>query len=244
MKKGEVFTEELTMTNHGLLKAYGLRPNLPENTEYAKFEFLGRFPSTLEPGQSVSIPYKVVALKDFDDYTQASATGAGNSKTQWLNVGDINVSGFYYCNAGVIIFVAPGCLFVVSSNFSFTFGGSIHFSDIDLGGKTTIRQNADGSVTSSTGTTSVTIRGHSGSGGSSGSSTSGETSNLADAISNNNSDSSGGGGGASNQPVSQPHYSGASYNIKLDKNNTLRGCRKMTSAGISMAVGSAFAGCE
>jgi hypothetical protein len=239
MNKGEVFTDELVMTNHGLLKAYGLKPRLPKNTEYAKFEFLGDFPSTLGPGQSISIPYKVIALKDFDDYAQASATGAGE---RVLNVGDISVSGFYYCNAGIIIFVAPGCLFVVSKGFSFTFGGSITVEGVDLGGSTTIRQNPDGSVTTDNGTVEVTIRGG---GSSSGSTTTGSTENLSDAISNNNPGGGGGGGGGStNQPVSEPFYEGPSYAIKIDGNNKLQGCRKMTNAGISMAVGSAFAGCE
>lgn len=244
MKKGEVFTEELTMTNHGLLKAYGLKPNLPESTEYTRFEFLGEFPSTLDPGESVSIPYKVVALKDFDDYAEGAATGAG--KVKWLDVGDINVSGFYYCNAGVIIFVAPSCLFVVSQGFNFFLGGSIKVTGIDMGEPTTIGLNPDGSVTSSNETISVTIRGHnSPSSSSSGPDTSGTTSNLADAISNNNPSGTGTSGtGSTNQPVSQPHYSGDVYSIKIDKNNTLRGCRKMTNAGISIAVGSAFAGCE
>jgi len=252
LKKGEVFTGELTMVNHGLLKAYGLRPNLPENNEYARYEFLGEFPSTLDAGESYTVAYKITALNDFDAYSAGSSTGAG--KQPWLNIGDAGVSGFYYCSSGVVIFVAPDCLFVVATNFNFFLGGSIDVSDIDIGGGgfDTV-QNPDGSTTTSNGTVSVTISGggsssggSSSGGSSSGSTTSGSRENLGDRVGGSGSGGGSGssGGGSSGSPaVSEPLYEGTSYKIKVG-NSHLSGCQKMTEGGIAIAVGAAFSGCE
>src|SRR5690606_25772881 len=226
LKKGEVFTGELTMVNHGLLKAYGLRPELPKTNEYARYEFMGEFPSTLDAGASYTIAYKITALSDFDAYSSGSATGAGSQP--WLNIGDISVSGFYYCLSGLVIFVAPDCLFIVSTNFSFTLGGSVKVSDINIGGgRFSTVQNPNGSTTTSNGTVSVTVSsggsssgGSSSGGSSSGSTTSGSRENLGDRVGGSSgsggSGSGSSGGGTSGSPaVSEPLYEGTSYKIKV-----------------------------
>ena len=66
MRKGDVFQGELTLTNYGLIRADAIRASLPSGDARAKIEYLRTVPDTLEAGDVVVIPYRIIALQSFD----------------------------------------------------------------------------------------------------------------------------------------------------------------------------------
>ncbi|UUY07323.1 hypothetical protein LRS11_16035 [Pseudomonas sp. J452] len=66
MRKGDVLQGELELTNYGLVRADNVQANLPAGDARAKIEYLRPVPSTLNAGDVVVIPYRVLALQSFD----------------------------------------------------------------------------------------------------------------------------------------------------------------------------------
>ncbi|MCX2802078.1 fibronectin type III domain-containing protein [Microbulbifer thermotolerans] len=77
MKKGDVFTGELSLTNYGLIRADEVQGLLPSGNDVVSFEFLAEVPETLEAGEVVYIPYRITALRDFNPSEEGAASGAG-----------------------------------------------------------------------------------------------------------------------------------------------------------------------
>jgi hypothetical protein len=77
LEKGEVFQGEFTITNHGLIEAYDVKANLPTGDDFARFDYLVDIPDTIQPGQVVRVPYRIVALQDFLPSGDGDATGGG-----------------------------------------------------------------------------------------------------------------------------------------------------------------------
>ena len=66
MRAGDVFYGELVLSNYGLIGAYEVRLELPENDPYLRYELLqDSVPTVLEAKQQVVIPYRLTALRDF-----------------------------------------------------------------------------------------------------------------------------------------------------------------------------------
>ncbi len=53
MKQGDIFYGELSLTNHGLIRAENVRASLPTGNHLASFDFLSEVPDTLEAGGRV-----------------------------------------------------------------------------------------------------------------------------------------------------------------------------------------------
>lgn len=83
MKKGEIFQGELTLSNRGLIQADNVEANLPTGDAYAKFEYMVQVPDTLMPGQVVVIPYRIVALQDFEPSGDGQSSGGGCVSRQY-----------------------------------------------------------------------------------------------------------------------------------------------------------------
>lgn len=83
MEKGQVFYGELTLTNYGLLQADTVTTQYPKGDEFTRFEFLADTPETLGPGEFVVIPYRVIALQNFDPGLDGNATGGGCVNLQY-----------------------------------------------------------------------------------------------------------------------------------------------------------------
>ncbi|XXF08322.1 hypothetical protein J3Q00_20425 [Pseudomonas sp. D2-3] len=66
MRKGDVFQGELTLTNYGLIRADEVSASLPSGDARTRIEYLRTVPDTLEAGDVVVIPYRIVALQSFD----------------------------------------------------------------------------------------------------------------------------------------------------------------------------------
>jgi len=66
MRKGDVFQGELTLTNYGLIRADEVSASLPSGDARTRIEYLRTVPNTLEAGDVVVIPYRIVALQSFD----------------------------------------------------------------------------------------------------------------------------------------------------------------------------------
>ncbi|MDF2075913.1 hypothetical protein P2Q70_15145, partial [Pseudomonas mendocina] len=66
MRKGDVFQGELTLTNYGLIRADKVRASLPTGDARTRIEYLRTVPETLEAGDVVVVPYRIVALQSFD----------------------------------------------------------------------------------------------------------------------------------------------------------------------------------
>jgi len=77
MKEGDIFHGELTLTNHGLIRADNVVTSMPSGNHLASFEFLSQVPDTLEAGDVFVLPYRVQALQDFDPAEDGSASGGG-----------------------------------------------------------------------------------------------------------------------------------------------------------------------
>ncbi|WP_265303018.1 Ig-like domain-containing protein [Verminephrobacter eiseniae] len=63
MAAGDVHYGELSLTNHGLVRADNIRARLPQSDAHFRFEFLANIPSTLQARQRVTIPYRITALQ-------------------------------------------------------------------------------------------------------------------------------------------------------------------------------------
>src|SRR5690606_32695430 len=77
MKQGDLFHGELTLTNHGLIRATNVQSQLPQGNDLARIEFLREIPATLEAGEVFTLPYRIQALRDFNPAADANATGGG-----------------------------------------------------------------------------------------------------------------------------------------------------------------------
>ncbi|WP_255989553.1 Ig-like domain-containing protein [Chitinolyticbacter albus] len=77
MAGGDVYYGELSLTNHGLIRADNVKMHLPKSDQFFRFEFLVDVPPTLEAKQRITIPYRVVALKSLEEAAGGSASGAG-----------------------------------------------------------------------------------------------------------------------------------------------------------------------
>jgi uncharacterized delta-60 repeat protein len=99
MAAGDVYYGELTLTNHGLIRAEHLRQQLPQSDAYFQYEFLVDLPSELEAKQRVTIPYRVIALQSLEEAAgdgNASGGGCHNYSNFYSVVGD------YKCINGTI----------------------------------------------------------------------------------------------------------------------------------------------
>ena len=76
MNPGDVYYGELSLTNHGLIRADEVKQQLPRSDAFFRYEFLVDVPSSLLPKQRVTIPYRIVALQSLDAQS-GSASGAG-----------------------------------------------------------------------------------------------------------------------------------------------------------------------
>lgn len=63
MCEGDVHQSELRITNHGLVRADDVELVAPPSDDYFRYEFLGNVPSVVEAGESLIVPYRIVALK-------------------------------------------------------------------------------------------------------------------------------------------------------------------------------------
>ena len=99
LRKGEVFQGEFTITNHGLVEAFDVEATLPSGDDYARFDYLTEIPDTLAPGQVVRVPYRIVALQDFEPSGDGEATGGGCVKREYKAICDYSAQ----CAVGTII---------------------------------------------------------------------------------------------------------------------------------------------
>lgn len=99
LRKGEVFQGEFTITNHGLIEAFDVEATLPSGDDYARFDYLTEIPDTLAPGQVVRVPYRIVALQDFEPSGDGEATGGGCVKREYKAICDYSAQ----CAVGTII---------------------------------------------------------------------------------------------------------------------------------------------
>ena len=99
MAVGEVFYGELNLTNHGLVRADDVTQQLPTSDGVFRFEFLADVPQTLQAKQRVTIPYRVIALKDLEaEASTGTASGGGCYSYSYKLVAPYN----YECANGVI----------------------------------------------------------------------------------------------------------------------------------------------
>lgn len=99
MNAGDVYNGELTLTNHGLVRADNVKQSLPPSDSYFRYEFLVDIPPTLEAKQSITVPYRIIALQSLD--TAASASTAGGAGCyNYSNKTDFSCS--YVCANGTV----------------------------------------------------------------------------------------------------------------------------------------------
>lgn len=120
LKKGEVFQGEFTLTNHGLIEAYDVETTLPTGDEYARFDYLTDIPEVLSPGQVVRVPYRIVALQDFEPSGDGTATGGGCLRRSYRAICNYSAE----CAIGSIIENAATMIWNAISGDSCDGGGS------------------------------------------------------------------------------------------------------------------------
>lgn len=78
MNAGDVYYGELSLTNHGLVRADNVQKKLPQGDAFFRYEFLVDVPTQLEPKQRVTIPYRVVSVQPLGlAASSGSASGGG-----------------------------------------------------------------------------------------------------------------------------------------------------------------------
>ena len=75
MKAGDVFNGEMTLTNHGLVRADNVTVNLPENDEYIRYELMVQPPDSLGAKDRIVIPYRLTCLKSLDQAEDVESGG-------------------------------------------------------------------------------------------------------------------------------------------------------------------------
>jgi RHS repeat-associated protein len=116
MCRGDVVRGEFTITNRGLIRADDFKIPLPPSDGRIRIELLAELPPSLDPNETVRIPYRVIALKDLgvdcsvgDDEGGGGSGGGGSDgdgsdrKGCW-RVGTIKVPAtfIYACSNGLV----------------------------------------------------------------------------------------------------------------------------------------------
>lgn len=99
MNAGDVYYGELTLTNHGLVRADNVQQQLPRSDGFFRYEFLVDVPAALDAKQRVTIPYRVVALQPLD-VAATSGTASGGGCYNYSNTYAVTCS--YVCANGSI----------------------------------------------------------------------------------------------------------------------------------------------
>ena len=97
MNAGDVYYGELTLTNHGLIRADKVKQQLPRSDGFFRYEFLVEVPDSLAAKQRVTIPYRVVALQPLD-VAATSGTASGGGCYNYSNTYAVTCS--YICANG------------------------------------------------------------------------------------------------------------------------------------------------
>ena len=94
MEEGDTYNIEITLTNHGLIRADNLTFTLPTSDEYYKYETLETIPTSIAAKEKITIPYRVTCLTPYGQSTEAS--GGGDDCTPYNNRGRVE---YDYCCA-------------------------------------------------------------------------------------------------------------------------------------------------
>jgi hypothetical protein len=120
MAAGEVYYGELTLTNHGLIRADEVTMTPPPDDAWFRYEFLVDVPSSIEAKQRVTIPYRIIAIQSLDAAsTEGNASGGGC----YTYTSQVRVGGQYICKNGTVSFCSAGSYWVSASNSTCTGGG-------------------------------------------------------------------------------------------------------------------------
>ena len=76
MKAGDVYNGELTLTNHGLVRADNLSFRLPEDGVHFDYELLAGLPESLGAKERITVPFRVSCLQSLEPDGQ-SGGGCG-----------------------------------------------------------------------------------------------------------------------------------------------------------------------
>jgi RHS repeat-associated protein len=121
MSAGDVFNGEITLTNHGLIRADHVNITLPRNNAYFKYEATDSIPASINPKESIHIPYRVTCLSAYGE----EASGGGINCTPSINKARVEYD--FCCALGQIIksgvdfhfiYVSIGCSSVVDEDSS------------------------------------------------------------------------------------------------------------------------------
>jgi hypothetical protein len=66
LTRGQIFQGEIAITNYGLVRADSVKDNLPRGNAFAFIEYLVDIPPEIDAGEVIIVPFRVVALKNFD----------------------------------------------------------------------------------------------------------------------------------------------------------------------------------
>ena len=112
MRAGDVFNTEITLTNHGLIRADQVVFALPQSDANFKYEALVNIPESLGAKQRVTIPIRVTCLTSLIQDQE----GSGGGCRSYLRCG--NVSYIFICANGkgasskttfCVTYTLPGC---------------------------------------------------------------------------------------------------------------------------------------
>lgn len=120
MSAGDVYNGELTLTNYGLIRADNVKQKLPASDGYFRYEFLVDIPPTLEAKQSITIPYRIIAIQSLDTAASAATAGGAGCYNYSNSTG---VSCSYVCSNGTTSSCGASSGFFSGSNSSCGSGG-------------------------------------------------------------------------------------------------------------------------
>jgi RHS repeat-associated protein len=92
MQAGDVFNTEVTLTNHGLIRADDVAFSLPADDAHFVYETLANIPDTIAARQQITIPIRITCLSSLS----MDADGSGGGCHPYVNCGRID---YYFCCA-------------------------------------------------------------------------------------------------------------------------------------------------
>ncbi len=102
MRAGDVFLGELTITNHGLVRADHVDFTLPPANEFFRYELVSSLPETIAAKEQLTVPYRVVCLKSPTLADEGAGSGGGCNSFR----DDLTLAYDYTCANGT---EGPGC---------------------------------------------------------------------------------------------------------------------------------------
>lgn len=140
MKAGDVYNGQVTFTNHGLIAAQNGKFGMPADDGRLHFELQGTMPETLDPGQSVTLPYRITCVQEFPIPPSMAMVETAGEGSLVASLGIITLAFLgmrrlkrlglvlFIGGAGLILLARPARLWAQTTSNCFSYGVTTYYS--------------------------------------------------------------------------------------------------------------------